>query len=215
MIIAERLSKRYSSGYAVKDVSFEVGREKLAVFGFNGAGKSTLAKLIAGLVKPTSGRIRVLGGDPAKSPEVRRRIGIATHNPMLYRELTVAENLQFYAKLYGSADVRELAETFGFADRLDAKVSELSRGLVQRVAIARAMLAKPDVLIMDEATAGLDVESREAVIGILKRFEGCLVFTTHNLNEASFCDRFIVLKSGEMKYIGSSYREALEALNVS
>ncbi len=215
IVKAEKVCKRYASGYAVKDISIEFGAEKVAVLGYNGAGKSTLAKIIAGLIRPTSGRVEVLGKDPARSPEVRKRIGIATHNPMLYKELTVVENLLFYSKLYGvSSEIHTLAEKFGFIAKLDAKVSELSRGLIQRVAIARALLANPKVLIMDEATSGLDVEGREIVLDVLKHFDGCLIFTTHNLSEAEFCDRYVVLEMGEVKYVGNDYEKALEVLNV-
>ncbi len=216
MIELNKVCKRYYSGYALKDISLSVGVERLAVLGFNGAGKSTLAKIIAGIVRPSTGKVKVMGKDPVKDSEVRRRIGIATHNPMLYRDLTVEENLKFYSKIYGvKGEIKKLAKLLGFEDRLNSRVSELSRGLIQRVAIARAMIANPEVLIMDEATAGLDVEGREVVLGVLESFRGTLVFTTHNLAEAEFCDTFAVLENGRLKYFGDSYAKAVGALKIS
>ncbi len=216
MIELIKVCKRYYSGYALKDVSLAVGVERLAILGFNGAGKSTLAKIIAGIVRPSSGEVKVMGKDPIRDSEVRKKIGIATHNPMLYRDLTVEENLKFYSKIYGvEGEVGKLAKLLGFEDRLKSRVLELSRGLIQRVAIARAMIANPEVLIMDEATTGLDVDGREVVLGVLESFKGTLVFTTHNLSEAEFCDTFAVLESGKLKYFGDSYAKAVRALKIS
>ncbi len=169
---------------------------------------------MAGILKPSSGRIRVLEQDPSRSPEVRSRVGIASHNPMLYRELTVRENLEFYSRVYKSnVDLEDLAEMLGFKNAMDRKVLELSRGFVQRVAFARALLNSPEILILDEITAGLDVESRELILDVLTGHRGCMLFTTHTLEEAEFCDTFMVISSGRLSYMGTNFDRALESLS--
>ncbi len=211
VISARNLSKKFQSGYALKDVSFDVDREKVAILGYNGAGKSTLAKIIAGVMKQSSGRLTVLNSTPSH-PEVRRRIGLVTHNPMLYPDLTVGENLRFYSRLFGVDDfevkLKELSRDLGFENVLDERVANLSRGYTQRIAVARALLSSPEILIMDEATSGLDVRSRKWILSFMEDMEGTLIFTTHLMKEAEFCDRFIVLNAGEILYDGEEFEEA-------
>lgn len=214
MIKVRGLSKRFGRRSVLKDINFELNSGKVAILGYNGAGKSTLAKIIAGILRPTEGEVRVFGKDPSTSPDVRKRIGIATHNPMLYGELTVRENLKFYAKIYGKQrKIEELAERFGFSDYLDTKVNELSRGYLQRVSLAKAIINDPDLLILDEITSGLDLAVRRKVLGVAESFNGTLLFTTHNLEEAKICDTFIVLRNGRLVYSGNSFEDALEVLN--
>lgn len=212
MILCEKLSKKFGETFALRDLSF-CAEGKIAVFGFNGAGKSTLSKIFAGILKPSSGKIEIFGMKPSESPELRRKIGLVTHNPMLYRELTVKENLEFYAKLYRVKDWRNVLESLRLSDKLNSRVSELSKGFVQRVAIARALLIKPKVLILDEALSGLDLESRREVLRMVKDFNGILVFSTHNFEDAQFCQTFIVLEKGKLAYFGESYEKALRALS--
>ena len=214
MIEAEKLSRKFGRKYVLKNLSFKVDGGKVAVLGFNGAGKSTLAKIVAGILKPSEGKVRVFGDEPSNSSEVRKRIGIASHNPMLYRDLTVRENLEFFASIYGCrVDSEEVARKFGFINYLDRKVAELSRGYIQRVSLAKAMLNNPDLLILDEITAGLDVEAKKRVIEMANDFKGSLLFTTHILEEAEFCDLYIVLREGELAYFGESFERAVEILH--
>ncbi|WP_290597353.1 MULTISPECIES: ABC transporter ATP-binding protein [unclassified Archaeoglobus] len=214
IVKAKNLSKKFGSGYAINKVDFELEREKLAVLGYNGAGKSTLVKLIGGILRPTTGSLEVFGENPAFSPEIRKRIGIASHNPMLYKELTIRENLEFYSKLYGcSTDIRVLAEKLEFERYLDKRVSELSRGFLQRVAFAKALINTPDLLLLDEITSGLDISVRDTILDMLKKYKGCIIFTTHMLEEAEFCDCFLVLKFGKRVYFGRNFNEAVEILN--
>ncbi len=214
MIKVRGLSKRFGRKTVLKGINFEVNSGKVAVLGYNGAGKSTLAKIVAGILRPTEGEVRVFGKDPSASPDARKRIGIATHNPMLYGELTVKENLKFYAKIYGGGQkLEELAERFGFSDYLDTKVNELSRGYLQRVSLAKAIVNEPDLLILDEITSGLDLAVRKKILDIAERFDGTLLFTTHNLDEAKICDTFIVLRNGKLVYNGNSLERAVEVLN--
>lgn len=212
MIICDKLSKRYGDIFALKELSFSA-EGKIAVFGFNGAGKSTLAKILAGIIKPTSGRVEIFGLDPIKNPDLRRKIGIVTHNPMLYKDLTVKENLEFFAKLYQAEDWKEILHNLKIKEKLNSKVMELSRGFIQRVAIARAFLSKPKLLILDEALTGLDEESREIVLSIIQEFSGILVFSTHQFEDAEFCDNFLVLDNGKLIYFGESYEKAINSLS--
>ncbi|MCX8172362.1 MAG: ABC transporter ATP-binding protein [Archaeoglobaceae archaeon] len=212
MIVCEKVSKKFGEKFAIRDLSFTADG-KIAVLGFNGAGKSTLAKIIAGILKPTSGKVKIFGLDPVKSPELRKKIGIVTHNPMLYRELTVRENLEFYAKVYQSGNWIEVVNRLKLEDVLNLRVSELSRGFVQRVAIARALIPRPRILIMDEVLSGLDLESRNATLNLMQEFNGILVFSTHNLHDVEFCDSFLVLENGEMVYFGNSYEKAIRSLS--
>ncbi|MEM0215682.1 MAG: ABC transporter ATP-binding protein [Archaeoglobaceae archaeon] len=212
MIVCQNLSKKFGDHFALREISFS-GEGKIGVFGYNGAGKSTLAKIIAGILKPSSGKIEVFGLEPSKSPEIRRKIGVVTHNPMLYRELTVMENLEFYAKLYNSEDWRVVVKKLRLNEILNHRISELSRGFTQRVAIARALICDPKILILDEAFSGLDVESREILVRIIQEFNGLLVFSTHNFEDAEFCDSFLVLENGRLKYFGDSYEKAIESLS--
>ncbi|WP_202318961.1 ABC transporter ATP-binding protein [Archaeoglobus neptunius] len=213
LIEAEKLSKKFGKRYAIRDISFGIEGGKVAIMGYNGAGKSTLVKLICGILRPTSGKISVLGRNPAASPEVRREIGVASHNPMLYRELTVKENLEFFSKLYGTEFESDLAEMLGFREYLNRRVFELSRGYLQRVSFARALINSPKLLVLDEVTSGLDQAVRENILEILEGYRGCVLFTTHVLDEAEFCDSFIVLKNGKIAYFGKNYEEAVGILN--
>lgn len=211
MIICEKVSKRFGEKFAVRDVSFRFDKS-LAVLGYNGAGKSTLAKLIAGILKPSSGRIEVFGKDPYKCVEVRRKIGIVTHNPMLYRELTVEENLRFFANLFRIEEWDWILDELNLRDKSNKKVLELSRGYLQRVAIARAMISNPHLLILDEAFSSLDLEGREILRKMIRNFEGSILLSTHDLEEAKFCGKFLVLHNGEVAYFGESYDEAVGIL---
>ncbi|MCC6027871.1 MAG: ABC transporter ATP-binding protein [Archaeoglobales archaeon] len=211
MIICEKVSKRFGEKFAVRDVSFRFDKS-LAVLGYNGAGKSTLAKLIAGILKPSSGRIEVFGKDPYKCVEVRRKIGIVTHNPMLYRELTVEENLRFFANLFRIEEWDWILDELNLRDKSNKRVLELSRGYLQRVAIARAMISNPHLLILDEAFSSLDLEGREILRKMIRNFEGSILLSTHDLEEAKFCGKFLVLHNGEAAYFGESYDEAVGIL---
>jgi heme ABC exporter ATP-binding subunit CcmA len=179
--------------------------EALAVAGPNGAGKSTLLRLLAGLMRPTAGEVRVLGrplrGD---ANEARRAIGLLSHHSLLYDDLTLAENLAFAARLYGlprPADAARAAlEAAGLAARADDTPRRLSRGLLQRAAIARALLHRPRVLLLDEPFTALDAASAERLRDALeaRRAEGLgLVIVTHHLAEVwDVATRVAVLVEG-------------------
>jgi len=171
------------------DLSLAAG-ESLALFGPNGAGKTTLLKLIAGLLAPTSGGVRVLGHALRAEPASRASIGLISHQSMLYRALTSLENVEFAAKLYGLKSPRDAAmaalERMRVADRARTPVRALSRGLQQRVAIARSIVHRPALLLLDEPYTGLDASGAAALtdmLGTLRASNAALVLVTHNVDE--------------------------------
>jgi ABC-2 type transport system ATP-binding protein len=205
-IVVDGLTKVFGARVALRDVSFSVGWGE--VFGFlgpNGAGKTTTVRTLGTLIEPTSGQAIVAGVPlgPHNGVEVRSRIAIMPESPGLYPRLTVAENLEFFAGLYGLDDVparieRSLA-TVNLVERSGDLTASLSKGLKQRVGIARALLSDPRILFLDEPTSGLDpVASREVhelIDGLRNR--GVTIFlTTHRLAEAEqVCDRVAILNT--------------------
>lgn len=138
----------------------------LAVVGANGAGKTTLLRVLAGLLRPHAGRLRILGHElPGQRHALRGRVGLLSHEPGLYRELSLRENLRFHARLHHVAADRvdALLERVGLEHRADQPVGELSRGMVQRVAVCRCVLADPELLLLDEPLANLDPAAAQAV----------------------------------------------------
>lgn len=162
----------------------------LALFGPNGAGKTTLLRVVAGLLKPTSGSVRVCGHTLRDDAAARANVGLISHQSMLYRALTARENVEFAARLYGVPDPRDAAiralERMRIADRADAPVRALSRGLQQRVSIARAIVHEPSVVLLDEPYTGLDASGAAALTAMLQRLRArgaTLVLVTHNVAE--------------------------------
>jgi ABC-2 type transport system ATP-binding protein len=187
-------------------VSFEIGHGE--VFGFlgpNGAGKTTIVRTLGTLIAPTSGSAVVAGLPltPANGAEIRRRIAIVPESPGLYQRLSVRENLECFADLYGTANRREritrALTAVNLEDRADDVSGALSKGLRQRVALARALLADPVVLFLDEPTAGLDPVAAQEVLSLIEglRRDGVTIFlTTHRLDEAErLCDRVAILNT--------------------
>jgi heme exporter protein A len=161
------LTRRYGERVALGEVSLSLERGRtLLVLGPNGAGKTTLLRVLATLLRPHAGRARVLGGElPDQAWQVRGRIGLLGHEPLLYRELTAAENLRYHARLHGVGEsrVHELLAAVGMAARADEPLRTLSRGMTQRVAVARAVLHDPELLLLDEPRANLDPAGAELV----------------------------------------------------
>ena len=205
-ISVDHLSKRFGERLAFDDVSFEVGQGE--VFGFlgpNGAGKTTMVRTLGTLMAPSSGSASVLGIPlmPENGIEIRRRIAIMPESPGLYLRLSVLENLECFADLYEVPAPREridrALQAVNLTDRARDACGTLSKGLRQRVALARALLSEPEVLFLDEPTAGLDpVAARdvhELIDGLRQR--GVTIFlTTHRLEEAErLCDRVAILNT--------------------
>jgi heme exporter protein A len=156
----EGLARQYGEREALSDVSLSLqAGQTLVVFGPNGAGKTTLLRVLATLLRPHGGSVRVLGRSlPAEGWAVRGRIGLLGHEPLLYRELTARENLRFHARLHDARleRVDELLELVQMSARADEPLRTLSRGMVQRLAVARTVLHDPELLLLDEPRANLD-----------------------------------------------------------
>ena len=193
----EGVGRRYGERNALAGVSLtlEPGRT-LAVFGANGAGKTTLLRILATLLRPHAGRARVLGHDvPGQSWAVRGRVGLLGHEPMLYRELSARENLEFHARLHGvpAARVTELLERVGLGRRQHDPVRTLSRGMTQRAAIGRVALLAPELLLLDEPLANLDPGAGEAVAPLIGRAAGAArVLVSHDM-ESGLAEADLVL----------------------
>lgn len=214
IITAENLSRRFGSLVAVRDVSFEVKRgEIFGVLGPNGAGKSTTIRMLSGILDPSGGRAAVVGYDVAKEPErVKERIGYMTQRFSLYEDLTVIENLGFYAGIYGVPRkvqhdrIEEVLARTGLHRRRKQLAGTLSGGWKQRVALACATIHEPPLLFLDEPTAGVDPVSRrefwEQIYEIASRGTTALL-TTHYMDEAERCHRLAFIFRGEILEIGT------------
>jgi heme ABC exporter ATP-binding subunit CcmA len=163
----EGLARHYGEREALSDVSLSLAAgQTLVVFGPNGAGKTTLLRVLATLLRPHAGEVRVLGSRlPDEAWAVRGRVGLLGHEPLLYRELTARENLRFHARLHGFGEgrVEQQLAAVALSERGNEPLKTLSRGMVQRVAVARATLHDPELLLLDEPRANLDPAASELV----------------------------------------------------
>ncbi len=191
------LTRRYGERLALDGVSLDLAPgETLAVFGANGAGKSTLLRILATLLRPHEGEVRVLGAAlPRESWKVRGRIGLLGHEPLLHRELTPRESLRFHARLHDTPPERidALLEQVGLGDRADETLRGFSRGMVQRAAICRAVLHAPELLLLDEPYANLDPAGVATVAPLVGRESGrTRVLISHDV-DAGLADADVVL----------------------
>jgi ABC-2 type transport system ATP-binding protein len=212
-IEVSHLTKVFGARTAVSDVSFTVARGE--VFGFlgpNGAGKTTTVRILGTLIAPTTGSASVAGIPlgSADAKEIRQHISITTETPGLYNRLTVAENLDFFARLYGlaarDARIYEALSAVGLTARADDLCGSLSKGLKQRASLARSLLNDPAVMFLDEPTSGLDPAAAHEVLDLVNglRERGVTVFlTTHRLDEAErLCDRVAIMNTS-LRTIGT------------
>ena len=202
------LSKRFGEVQAVNDLSFRVKEGELFAFlGINGAGKSTTINIMCGQLSKDSGTVQLSGVDLDSDPDsIKRNLGVVFQNAVLDKELSVQDNLQSRAALYGiwgkafRERLAELAGLLEFDDLLKRTVGKLSGGQRRRIDIARALIHRPQILILDEPTTGLDPQTRSTlwqVIGDLRKNEGMTVFlTTHYMEEAADADYVVILDSG-------------------
>jgi lipooligosaccharide transport system ATP-binding protein len=215
LVRAKALTKRFADQLAVDGVDFGVRRGE--VFGFlgpNGAGKTTIMRMIACVSPVSDGRLSVLGMDPRREgPAIRGRLGIVPQEDNLDTELTVWDNLVVYGRYFGlpMAVIRErAAELLAFArldERRDSRVDPLSGGMKRRLTIARALINRPDMVLLDEPTTGLDPQARHLLwerLYRLKREGVTLVLTTHYMDEAEqLCDRLVIMDQGRIVAEGS------------
>ncbi|MDP9376721.1 MAG: ABC transporter ATP-binding protein [Actinomycetota bacterium] len=197
------LGRRYGERDVLTGVTLSVPMgSTLAVFGSNGAGKTTLLRILATLLRPHAGRVRVLGSElPKESWALRGRVGLLAHEPMLYRELTARENLLFHARLHGVGEERvsALLERVGLGRRAEEAVATLSRGMTQRVAICRVALPEPELLLLDEPLANLDPGASAAIEPLIGRETGSTrVVVSHDIDQGlSEADHVLGLRDGK------------------
>ncbi|PYO80693.1 MAG: ABC transporter ATP-binding protein [Gemmatimonadetes bacterium] len=223
------LTRAFGTRRALAGVTFSLGRgECLALFGPNGAGKTTLLRVLAGLLRPSSGSARVSGIQLPGGALARSRVGLISHRTMLYEALSPRENVSFAARLYGVRDVNARVEDslrrMSMLERGDAPVRSLSRGMQQRVSIARAMVHTPQLVLADEPYSGLDdggARALTSLLGELRSAGTAIIVVTHNLAEGlSLATHAAVMQRGRfVRYdpadridataYSTTYREAL------
>jgi lipooligosaccharide transport system ATP-binding protein len=215
LIEAVGLSKRFGDFQAVKAVDFSVARgESFGFLGPNGAGKSSTMRMVGAVSPASSGRLRVLGLDPAvEGPAIRSRLGVVPQQDNLDLELTVWENLYIYGRYFGiprralRPKIEELLDFAQLSDRARDKVEPLSGGMKRRLTIARSLINDPEILLLDEPTTGLDPQARHILWDRLYRLKHqgvTLVLTTHFMDEAEqLCDRLVVMDNGRIVAEGS------------
>lgn len=197
-VAVDNATKRFGTLLAVSGVDLQIASgETVAIFGANGSGKSTLLKMIAGILRPTSGTVRVEGGPPLSS---RASVGFLGHEPFLYPNLTAAENLSFFGKLYSTPPQIDLwLSRAGISNKKDALAGSLSRGETQKLAIARALLHDPDLLLLDEPFTGLDETSADAFPRLVARPGRTLCVVTHDIDRGkAMCDRVVTMTAGRL-----------------
>jgi ABC-2 type transport system ATP-binding protein len=209
----DHLRKAFGERAVLDDVSLTVEKGDLFAFlGPNGAGKTTTMRIVLGILDPTAGSARVMGQDLASSREARSRVGVLFERHGLYERLTVRENLDHYARLFGLSDrssrISEVLIEVNLADRADDRVASLSTGLKRRAGLARALLNDPEVLFLDEPTSSLDPQAQKdfrTVITRLRDERGMTVFlNTHNLDEVQrICTRVAILDKGRVLLNGT------------
>ena len=215
VIEIQHLYKSFGPVKAVQDLSFRVKEGELFAFlGVNGAGKSTTINILCGQLRKDNGSVKINGFEPTENPEkVKRALGVVFQNSVLDKALTVYENLESRAALYGihgrafKDRLQELSGMLGFGDLLRRTVGKLSGGQRRRIDIARALLHRPDILILDEPTTGLDPQTRKTlwdVVDNLRKTENMTVFlTTHYMEEAADADYVVILDSGKIAAEGT------------
>jgi heme exporter protein A len=211
------LEKTYGETRALRGIDVQAGRgECLVIFGPNGAGKTTLLKILSTLLKASAGSVRINGADVRDKPaRIKRDIGLVGHQTFLYDNLTVYENLKFYGKMYGVADleprIREVTAWAKLESRLHDRAGTLSRGLQQRASVARAVLHGPSILFLDEPEVGLDPHAGAIIKDVLTDISAgsrTVVMATHNLERGlELADRIIILDRGRVVY-----RESRQAI---
>lgn len=208
MIEIKKLTKQADNKLILRGVDLSImPGETVAILGPNGAGKSTLLKVLATLIKPTTGLVKINGLDLKKDHiKVKKMFGYLPHSSLLYDHYTPLENLVFFGDLYGVKDVenraRELVKEVGLSFFINEPVKNFSRGMIQRIAIARAIIHEPKILLLDEPHTGLD----QGAITILNNVvlsmkeKGCTtLMVTHDFKQAAeICDRIIIVKNGKI-----------------
>lgn len=207
MIIVKKLVKRFGPITVLRELDLEISSgEFVALLGPNGAGKTTLLRILATLSKPNSGLVQVASYKlPEQAVYVREQLGVVSHLPLLYGDLTADENLTFYSRLYNISSSRreQVLDLVGLTKRKNDLVRTFSRGMQQRLAIGRAILHSPRILLLDEPHTGLDQEAGEILDKVLREvaLEGrTVIMTSHDLvRAADLATRLVVLSKGKIR----------------
>ncbi len=204
------LTKSFGNHRALRGIDLEVREgESVVIFGPNGAGKTTLIKVLATILKPSSGTVLVNGLNLKDSAEeIRHRLGVVTHQTFLYSNLTAYENLEFYSRMYDvpkrKERICEIVNMVGMTSRLYDRVGTLSRGMQQRFSIARSLLHKPAIILLDEPETGLDQKAISLLWEVLLtdgEKKRTIIFTTHNLERGlEVGNRLLILSQGKIVY---------------
>lgn len=207
------LRKEYGDVAAVDGLDLEVGEgEIFGLLGLNGAGKTTTVKILTGILRPTSGEAKVFGDDVTKSKKYKEKINVSTQETAVAAGLTVRENIELMAEIYGLRGTelkdkcRKLLDEFGLTKLAGRRAKGLSGGEARRLSVAMAMVNDPKLLFLDEPTLGLDVLSRRELWRAVENLRGrvTVVLTTHYLEEAeSLCDRVAVMIEGKVRSVGT------------
>ena len=212
MIEIINISKKFGELTAVDGVSFTVkDKECFSLLGFNGAGKTTLINLLTTCLKPTSGSATINGYDIVKDEQkIKPIINIAPQEIAVAKNLTVKENLELIADLYGVENrdkaIDEIIEEFGLAEKAGIQAKKLSGGQLKRLSIALAVITRPQILFLDEPTLGLDIKSRRNLWELIKKLKSqmTIFLTTHYLEEVeNLTDRIAIISKGKIKAIGT------------
>ncbi len=209
IISAKNLSKKFGNFTANDNLNFEVYEGEIFGFlGANGAGKTTAIKILCGLSKPSSGKIKVAGFDVYKQTEdIKKNIGYMSQKFSLYEDLTVKENIRFYASIYGmkkkeiKAKTDELLNKLNFAHAKDKKIKDIPLGWKQKLAFSTAVFHNPKIVFLDEPTGGVDPVTRREFWNLIYETanKGITVFvTTHYMDEAEYCDRVSIMDAGKI-----------------
>lgn len=206
MIQVTKLTKRFGLKTILRNLDFQVARgEFVALLGPNGAGKTTFLRILSSLSRPSYGTVKVAGYSlPNQSSQVRAKLGVVAHLPLLYPELTAEENLQFYSRMYGITNyqlrITEVLNLIGLENRRKDIVRTFSRGMQQRLSIGRAILHQPEIILFDEPYTGLDQDASAMLDELLRSIASdgqTVVMTSHDLIRAeSLATRFDVLSRG-------------------
>jgi len=233
IVILEKVEKRFGSNTGLQGISMRIQRGDFVILlGRNGAGKSSLLRVLAQLIRPNSGEVKVFGMDIRhKSESIREKIGFVAHNTLLYLHLTARENLRFYAKLYelngADGEVQSALKEAGLEFNADRPVRGFSRGMQQRLAIARATLHQPELLLLDEPFSGLDLEAAELLSERLQQWVAAgrtIIMATHALEQGlRDVTRWVLLEKGQIveefrgdvTSVRSHYRQFLQGVSLS
>ncbi len=198
----EKLVKKYGEQYALKGIGFTLRKgEFVSILGPNGAGKTTFIKIVSGTTRPTSGKVWLFSKNPEEYPEMKRKVGVLSHDTFFYRNLTGLENLDFYAKMLGISQDNALrwARIFGMERNLGKRFTEYSRGMKVRLGLARVFMAEPEILLLDEPFSGLDPGGVEKTVEIInQQRDRSFILITHRIDIAArLSDRVLVMQSGK------------------